>query len=200
MSKNLLLIFIRNSALGKVKTRLAKVIGDEAALELYKFLLKHTMQITQKGVFDKVVCYSEKIEENDIWNEEFYQKELQRGSDLGARMENAFCSAFAKGYDKVVIIGSDLYDLQLTQIAEAYEKLGTNDVVMGPAQDGGYYLLGLQKNHPSIFKNKAWGTATVREETLKDLENHSVYLLETLNDIDVFDDIKNNPIFDQFYK
>ncbi|WP_299005480.1 TIGR04282 family arsenosugar biosynthesis glycosyltransferase [uncultured Tenacibaculum sp.] len=197
-SKNLLLIFTRNPELGKVKTRLAKTIGNEAALDIYKFLLEHTKQVTQNLSCDKAVYYSVKVRENDIWNATTYQKHLQDGNDLGIRMHNAFQQAFSTGYEKVVIIGSDLPDLTSEHINKAFEKLNANDVVMGPAEDGGYYLLGMKKLHANIFQNKDWGTSTVRKDTLNDLQNESVHLLETLNDVDVFDDIKNNPVFNQF--
>ena len=197
-SKNLLLIFTRNPELGKVKTRLAKTIGDEAALDVYKYLLNHTKQVTQNLSCSKAVYYSVKVRENDIWNATLYQKHLQNGNDLGIRMHNAFQQAFSTGYEKVVIIGSDLPDLTSEHINEAFEKLNSNDVVMGPAEDGGYYLLGMKKLYASVFQHKDWGTSTVRKDTLNDLQNESVFLLETLNDVDVFDDIKNNPIFNQF--
>ncbi|CAM1339064.1 TIGR04282 family arsenosugar biosynthesis glycosyltransferase [Tenacibaculum aestuarii] len=197
-SKNLLLIFTRNPELGKVKTRLAKTIGNEAAFDIYKFLLEHTKQVTQNLSCDKAVYYSVKVREHDIWDATLYQKHQQNGNDLGIRMHNAFQQAFSTGYEKVIIIGSDLPDLTSEHINEAFEKLNSNDVVMGPAEDGGYYLLGMKKLHANIFQHKDWGTSTVRKDTLNDLQNESVFLLETLNDVDVFDDIKNNPIFNQF--
>ncbi|MCF2876022.1 MULTISPECIES: TIGR04282 family arsenosugar biosynthesis glycosyltransferase [unclassified Tenacibaculum] len=198
MSKNLLLIFTRNPELGKVKTRLAKTTGDESALNIYKFLLNHTKEVTQDLNCDKAVYYSVKVRNNDIWDASNYQKHQQNGDDLGIRMKNAFQEAFEKNYEKVLIIGSDLYDLNPNHINEAFEKLNSNDVVIGPAEDGGYYLLGMKELHSEVFKNKAWGTSTVRQDTLNDLQNVSVHLLETLNDVDVFDDIKDNPAFEQF--
>ncbi|WP_299119939.1 TIGR04282 family arsenosugar biosynthesis glycosyltransferase [uncultured Tenacibaculum sp.] len=198
MSKNLLLIFTRNPELGKVKTRLAKTIGDESALNIYKFLLNHTKEVTQDLNCDKAVYYSVKVRNNDIWDASNYQKRQQNGDDLGIRMKNAFQEAFDKNYEKVLIIGSDLYDLKPNHINEAFEKLNSNDIVIGPAEDGGYYLLGMKELHSEVFKNKAWGTSTVRQDTLNDLQNVSVHLLETLNDVDVFNDIKGNPAFEQF--
>ena len=129
MSKNLLLIFTRNPELGKTKTRLAKTIGDEAALEIYKFLLDHTREVTQNLTCDKAVYYSVKIRENDIWNASVYQKHQQNGDDLGERMYNAFQDAFTNNYEKVLIVGSDLYDLKPHHINNAFEKLNSNDVV-----------------------------------------------------------------------
>ncbi|MCH3885892.1 TIGR04282 family arsenosugar biosynthesis glycosyltransferase [Tenacibaculum aquimarinum] len=199
-NKNLLLIFTRNPELGKAKTRLAKSVGDETALEIYKFLLNKTKEITQNLTCDKAVYYSVKIRENDIWNSNIYQKHQQFGEDLGFRMQNAFKNSFEAGYQKVMIIGSDLYDLSPSIIEDAFSKLNTNDVVLGPAEDGGYYLLGMKALQPNIFENKAWGTSTVRAETLNDLEKVNVHLLQELNDVDVIEDIENHPAFQKFLK
>ena len=192
MSKNLVLIFTRNPELGKVKTRLAKTIGDKKALEIYILLLQKTKEITQELSCDKAVYYSVKIRENDIWEGENFQKYQQEGADLGIRMEKAFINGFSAGYEKVIIVGSDLFDLTAEAINEAFEKLDTNDVVMGPAEDGGYYLLGMKKNHPAVFKNKEWGTASVRKDTLVDLKDNTVFFLDELNDIDLYDDLKKH--------
>jgi len=199
MTKNCILIFTRNPELGKVKTRLAKTIGDETALEIYRFLLKKTLEVAQKVISDKAVFYSEKITENDNWNPEIFQKYLQVEGDLGVKMQHAFKQSFEKGYEKVAIIGSDLFDLTPEIIQEAFHALETHEVVIGPAKDGGYYLLGMKKLYQSVFENKNWGTATVLKETLEDLTNKKVFLLEELNDVDVFEDIEFHPAFQQFF-
>jgi len=196
--KNLLIIFTRNPILGKVKTRLAKTVGDKTALDIYTFLLKKTKEITLDSPCDKVVYYSEKIIKNDIWNCNSFRKEVQFGEDLGAKMKNSFYDAFENNYRKVVLIGSDIYDLESYHINEAFKKLETNDVVMGPALDGGYYLIGLKKMHPKIFDNKKWGSSTVRKDTLKNLEKVDVHLLPILNDVDVIEDIEHHPAFTKF--
>jgi hypothetical protein len=199
-SKRLLFIFTRNPELGKAKTRLAKTVGNETALEIYKFLLQKTRDISSKVTSDKAVYYSLKIRSNDIWDETMYQKHQQVGEDLGIRMLNAFKNSFDAGYQKVLIIGSDLYDLTPEIIETAFNKLDTNDVVIGPAEDGGYYLLGMNSIHTAIFKNKNWGTETVRRDTLTDLKDKKVHLLQELNDVDVFEDIEHHPAFQQFLK
>ena len=196
--KNLLIIFTRNPILGKVKTRLAKTVGDKTALDIYTFLLKKTKEITLDSPCDKVVYYSEKLIKNDIWNCNSFRKEVQSGEDLGAKMKNSFYDAFENNYRKVVPIGSDIYDLESYHINEAFKKLDTNDVVMGPALDGGYYLIGLKKMHPKIFDNKRWGSSTVRKDTLKNLEKVDVHLLPVLNDVDVIEDIEHHPAFTKF--
>ena len=200
MSKNLLLIFTRNPELGKAKTRLAKTIGDEKALEIYKFLLQKTREVSSKVSSDKAVYYSVKIRKNDIWDASIYQKHQQKGEDLGIRMLNAFKNGFDEGYKKIIIIGSDLFDLSSEDIEIAFNKLDKNDVVLGPAEDGGYYLLGINSLQETIFKNKNWGTSTVRKDTIADLKDKKVFLLKELNDIDVFEDIEQHPAFQQFLK
>ena len=187
------MIFTRNPELGKVKTRLAADIGDEAALQLYRVLLQHTFQVTKDLKCDKAVYYSEAIPENDLWEKGDFQKKLQQGNDLGERMETAFKNAFSEGYSKVIIIGSDLFDLQEEDLKRAFSALDKSDTVIGPAQDGGYYLLGMKKLDPEIFQKKAWSTSEVLEQTLQDLKNEQVELLELRNDIDTAEDLKQHP-------
>lgn len=191
MRKNttLLMTFTRNPELGKVKTRLAKGIGEKAALEVYIKLLEHTENVLRKINTDKCIWYSVSVRENDLWKDTSYQKKKQIGTDLGARMLHAFQDAFDNNYEKVIIIGSDLYDLQPKHIEEAMQALDTNDVVIGPAQDGGYYLLGMKTLHEKAFAPKNWGTETVLADTLNDLDTQKIHLLETLNDIDHAEDL-----------
>ena len=195
MTKEQLIIFTRNPELGKCKTRLAKTIGDVNALEVYKMLLQHTNSVAKQVRGDKAVYYSVQIRQEDSWDSRIYSKHKQDGDTLGRRMQNAFKTSFDHGYDKAVIIGSDLYDLKPNHIEEAYDLLDKNDVVIGPASDGGYYLLGLKFVIPDLFENKLWGTNSVFNDTLNDLENKRVGLLEELNDIDVYDDIRHYDIF-----
>ena len=200
MPKNLLLVFTRNPELGKVKTRLAKTVGNATALKIYTFLLKRTRDIAIKVSADKAVYYSVKVRENDIWDASIFQKHQQVGEDLGIRMLHAFKNGFKAGYEKVIIIGSDLYDLTSETIENAIIALENNEVVIGPAEDGGYYLLGMNSLEEKIFKNKDWGTETVRKDTLEDLKDKKVFLLGELNDVDVFEDIEHHPAFQTFLK
>jgi uncharacterized protein len=199
MNKNLLLIFTRNPELGKVKTRLATTIGAKNALQIYNFLLKHTQDIVAQIDVTKRVLYSEEINQNDIWNNKLYQKKMQFGSDLGARMKNAFADGFEDDFKKIVIVGTDLLDLEVCDIEKAFSELDNHDLVIGPAKDGGYYLLGLKFIPDGIFSNKNWGTSTVLEATLSNLENFTICFLKTKNDIDTFDDIKDIKIFKKFF-
>ncbi|MAP55297.1 TIGR04282 family arsenosugar biosynthesis glycosyltransferase [Altibacter sp.] len=197
-SKKALLIFTRNPELGKCKTRLAATIGDEAALRIYTFLLKHTVTITKALAVDKFVFYSDEIGKDDLWDNRVYHKRMQHGKDLGSRMENAFQQIFESGYEQAIIIGSDLYDLDLEGITAAFKVLDTKEVVLGPAEDGGYYLLGIKKIIPQLFRNKAWGTDTVLQDTLTDLANNDIFLLPEKNDVDRWEDIAHLSVFKQF--
>ena len=198
-SKKALIIFTRNPELGQCKTRLAKVLGDEAALNIYVYLLQQTAQVSEGVNADKYVFYSEHIKNNDFWNPDIFRKKLQSGTDLGSRMENAFSELFNMGYQKVMIIGSDLLDLEQRQIDHAFEHLDLHDIVIGPSKDGGYYLLGMKIMHSDIFRNKDWGTETVLSATLNDLQKSHVKLLEELNDIDTFEDMKHYKQLERFY-
>ncbi len=199
-NKNLLIIFTRNPELGKCKTRLAATVGDHAALEIYKFLLEHTVTITKDLDVTKEIHYSIKIREHDMWESKIYNKKTQFGDDLGQRMENAFKEGFANGYENIVIIGSDIYDLTQTDLENAFQALQSYEYVIGPAQDGGYYLFGMKSLNSQVFKNKAWGTETVLQDTLNDLQKNDIQLLEERNDVDYYEDIKDVEVFQKFLK
>lgn len=198
--QNLLLIFTRNPELGKCKTRLAATVGDSNALEIYRFLLRHTVNFTKNVKAQKEVHYSETIWGNDIWDNTIFDKKLQQGSDLGERMFNAFKTGFSARYNKIIVIGSDMYDLSTTEMDNAFQQLDTHDYVVGPAEDGGYYLLGMTANTPLLFKNKEWGKETVLRDTMNDLKNENVKTLDIKNDIDLYEDIKNVEVFQPFLK
>jgi rSAM/selenodomain-associated transferase 1 len=196
----LLMVFVRNPVLGKVKTRLAQTMGNERALEIYLLLLEHTLQIASKADCDKAVYYSDYIESEEDWVAKHFKQCTQTGKDLGERMANAFQTAFASGYKKVVIIGSDCLELHARDINEAFEKLQYTDAVVGPAKDGGYYLLGLNAFHPAFFQNKKWSTENVFLDTLIDLQNLklSFDVLPTLSDIDEEKDLEfHKSVFNQ---
>lgn len=197
---NLLLIFTRNLYLGKVKKRLAAKVGDLPALGIYEFLLKHTASITAPVDADKRVYYSERVEESDLWNSKIFEKRQQQGADLGERMMNAFKEGFESGYSNIIIIGSDLYDLSTNNIEKAFESLETSDYVLGPAVDGGYYLLGMKSLNSEVFKNKTWSTDSVLEQTLENIKNDKTTILEERNDIDHYEDLEGHPVFQQFLK
>lgn len=186
-----LIIFVRNPLMGKVKSRLAKVIGDEKALKVYQLLLKHTLKITKESVCDKFLFYTDFIPEKDIWDFPCYHKYLQKGNDLGKRMKHAFEIVFCQGYKRVIIIGSDCFELKTTDIDIAFKLLNDKGAMIGPAKDGGYYLLGLRQELPDLFKNIPWSTHEVLKKTVRKLEQWKIpfAMLPVLHDVDMFSDL-----------
>ncbi|RDC63160.1 TIGR04282 family arsenosugar biosynthesis glycosyltransferase [Adhaeribacter pallidiroseus] len=195
MNKKLLLIFVKNAVLGKVKTRLAATIGPDKAYEIYQILLKRTFEVTVALPVTKVVYYSDYTSE-DLFKPPYYNKHIQSGQDLGERMQQAFAQAFADGFREVCIIGSDCYELTEDILLQAFEKLERNDVVIGPAEDGGYYLLGMKELHPSLFTGKNWSTDSVLPDTLNNVKanGQSVALLPQLTDVDEEKDLSTIPL------
>ncbi|MEO9869331.1 TIGR04282 family arsenosugar biosynthesis glycosyltransferase [Ekhidna sp.] len=191
MTDRLLMIFVKNLIPGMVKTRLAKDIGIDKALDVYMELVNHTNKITQKIEVNKAVYYSEYVEIEDIWDTGNYELNVQKGMTLGEKMSTAFDEAF-DSHNKVVIIGSDCYDLNSKIIKKAFEMLDENDLVVGPAKDGGYYLLGMSEYLPQLFQNKEYSTDSVLKELLNEAEELelSVHQLPTLSDIDTLADLK----------
>jgi hypothetical protein len=149
---------------------------------------------------EKSVYYSEAIWQDDIWDATIYQKKLQSDGDLGVKMASAFQEGFEAGFEKIIVIGSDMYDLNEGDIENAFSQLSKTDFVIGPAEDGGYYLLGMKTLEPSVFKNKEWGTETVLKATINDLKNKNRILLDTRNDVDYYEDIANISAFKPFLK
>lgn len=195
MSKSLVIVFVKNIKLGTVKTRLAKTIGDYGAFEVYSELVKITENATEALEVDKRIYFSNAIVETK-WKNNF--KTVQKGNNLGERMLNAFKDGFDNGYNKIVLIGSDLPDINHRHITNGLKALDKNDAVFGPAEDGGYYLVGMSKLIPQIFENKPWSQSHLLKETLEELNQDSfnVGILEMLNDIDTYNDL----ITSDFYK
>ena len=195
-TENALIIFIKNPQLGKVKTRLAKTVGDEKALEIYlelskitrencKMSLRGTRQLRGQSTIQPYVFYSDFINKNDDWSNDIFEKAVQSGDDLGDRMLNAF-SFILKNHEKACIIGSDCPTLSVAILESAFEALDNHDFVVGPSTDGGYYLLGMNapqylsdnkseiRNPKSeieppqyLFENMVWSTENVLHETLR---------------------------------
>jgi rSAM/selenodomain-associated transferase 1 len=194
MKKEVLIIFVKNPILGTVKTRLAATVGDVEALDIYKQLLVHTMQITKSLSQDVFVYYNDHIDQEDLWGNEIYQKRIQSNGNLGQKMHQAFLECFDQGYDTVVVIGSDLMDIDQGLIEHAFNHLSQKDIIVGPALDGGYYLLGMRRLYIELFENKNWSTESVFLDTLSDINNLGLkYVsLPVLNDIDTEDDWKKH--------
>lgn len=191
MSKEAIIVFLKFPELGRSKTRLAATVGDENALKVYNELLKRTHLITKDLKVDKYLFYDKFSENKMPWGDDLYFTAYQKESNLGGRMRDAFEQLFAKSYQRVVIIGSDCYELSQNIIEGALEALKTKDVVIGPAKDGGYYLLGLNKMVPQLFTNIPWSTEEVFKMSTSILESLGIQYATTpkLSDIDTFDDL-----------
>ena len=198
MEKSAVIILIRNPVLGCVKTRLAADIGNLNALNVYKNLLSYTRNITNSMDSSRLLFYSDFIDLNDDWEDGIYQKYLQSGNDFGEKMLNAFNIALTQ-HELVVIIGSDCFELNSEIIELAFKKLKYFDVVIGPAKDGGYYLMGLKRVYPELFQGKNWSTDSVLSETINTLKELDLtyHLLPLLGDIDTLQDLKASKLYEQ---
>lgn len=185
-----MIVFVKNARLGHAKTRLARSVGDRKALEIYQRLCRYTRDVAKEVDAEREVSFSEHVEKDCIWQGEEFEHTVQQGKDLGARMNHAFAKAFGKGAERIVLIGSDCAELTAEIIVRSFEVLEQHDVVLGPAADGGYYLIGLSRPAPALFKGIAWSTGEVLSETLQIAEGHKlgVCLLEKLNDVDEIED------------
>lgn len=190
-SKEKLIIFVKNEEAGKTKTRLAATIGDEQALEAYRKLLGWTVKQTRELDVIREVWYSRFVARDDIWETGDYKKQLQSGDNLGERMSNAFRKSFVEeSFQKVVIIGSDCAELTSGVIEQAFQKLEDHEFVIGPAEDGGYYLLGMRSYHPEVFEEIEWSTGSVFQKTVEKIEGLGLgyTALKELNDVDTIED------------
>lgn len=187
-----LLIFVKNAVESKVKTRLAATLGNTVALKVYRQLLEHTKKCTKLLSADKIIFYSDYFEDDDSWNNDVYHKEVQKGNNLGERMENAFEYAFEQGNDQVAIIGSDCFEISSEIIENAFAQLEHCDVVLGPALDGGYYLLGTKSLYRELFCDISWSTNQVLKQTIKGCTKLGLKIttLKELSDIDNEADLK----------
>ncbi|MBL7056126.1 TIGR04282 family arsenosugar biosynthesis glycosyltransferase [Candidatus Woesearchaeota archaeon] len=183
--KEIIVVFAKYPEEGKVKTRLGKEIGMEKAANIYKKLLENTIKNTSSKDYDVALCFSPKNKEKEF--EELLNIKImnpQSKGNLGARMKDCF-EHFLKDYQKVIIIGSDLPDMNQEIIKESFEILETKDVALGPSTDGGYYLIGM-KHLNELFSNIEWSTNTVLKETINKIKKNNLTftLLKELKDID----------------
>jgi rSAM/selenodomain-associated transferase 1/rSAM/selenodomain-associated transferase 2 len=189
-----IIIFLRYPKNGQVKTRLAKTTSSEFATSFYKSCAENIVKNVKKipGI-NRFAFYSNEDEKEKIigWLGSKLFFSPQQGNDLGNRMKNAFEKIFSTGSQKVIIIGTDIPDLSKELIRDAFNSLDSNDVVIGPSEDGGYYLFGVKKMHTKLFDGIEYSTSSVLSETLarvKDL-NLTYHLLPVLPDIDTEKDL-----------
>ncbi|MDG2396723.1 MAG: TIGR04282 family arsenosugar biosynthesis glycosyltransferase [Flavobacteriaceae bacterium] len=186
----LLIVFCKNLVEGQVKTRIENSIGRKKALLVYKRLVERTKKAVLKVNSKKIIYYSDYIEKKDNWFKYVNQKKTQKGENLGERITNAFKNGFISGFFPIILIGSDLWNINSKEINFAFKTLEENDYVIGPACDGGYYLIGMRKKKFKLFENKSWSTDKLLSETLKDLTNEKIFFLDKKNDIDTIEDLK----------
>jgi len=191
MNGPLLLVFLKNPELGMVKTRLAAGIGDAQALAVYQRLLEVTASACAPLAVQKEAWYAQRIPRSGEWQMPGMPARIQVGHDLGDRMEHAFSAAFTIGHSPVIIIGTDCPGLTTAILQEALDALDAQDAVIGPARDGGYYLLGLRAPFADVFRNKQWSTSSVFAGTMADLDRagRSTYVLRELIDVDTEADL-----------
>jgi len=188
-------LFVKAPLPGRVKTRLSKVVGRHEAANLYKCFVTDTIAVLQQTDFALRICYHPPQAANQMidWLGPSFTYMPQRGNNLGVRMTDAFNNVFSGGIRNAVLIGSDLPDLSGKIINEAFASLKTTAAVIGPALDGGYYLIGFNHNSflPAVFEDIPWGTEDVYAKTLNIFQNHKVgyHLLPVCRDIDDYQDL-----------
>jgi rSAM/selenodomain-associated transferase 1 len=186
-----LIFFTKYPVPGRVKTRMIPILGADGACALHQNLVKHTLQQINKLQAQKTLSFEILYSGG---NRALMQKWLGEGREfspqgrgsLGARMKRAFDQAFRSGFKRVILIGSDIPGLNKKTLQEAFSALASHDLVLGPARDGGYYLIGMTHYFPFLFNRIPWGESLVLEKTL-DLARRSglkIFLLEELDDID----------------
>jgi uncharacterized protein len=191
----MLVIFTRYPRPGQAKTRLIPALGPEGAARLQNRMTEHSLR-QARGLKTPIAIYYTNGKERELrdWLGEDLCYHTQCAGDLGAKMLGAFCDSLAAGTG-VVIIGTDCPGIDTHLLAQAFQRLETADLVLGPALDGGYYLIGLRRVIPALFENIAWSTDQVLSQTLAIANrlNLSIHLLPELPDIDRPEDLKFLP-------
>lgn len=191
-STHAVVIFGKNPVPGEVKTRLAGRIGPDAAAELYRAFLLDTLQTCRSVKADTrlyLAPSSEPVDKPIIENHPIHFR--QSGAGLGDRMSNAFEKTFDDGYSQVCVVGSDHPTLPGGMIEAGFDRLEAGGAVFGPSEDGGYYLVALDRPHPELFERIQYGRPSVLRETLSKAAAASIKisLLERWYDVDTPDDL-----------
>jgi hypothetical protein len=193
---DILIVFVKQPEPGAVKTRLAEAIGAENAAELYRAMAEEVVRRThpRAGEYGRLFFYTP--DEARCGMGTWFPAETclpQRGDDLGARMAAAFAEAFRRGARRAAIIGTDSPAVSRELVLEALDALKGHDVAIGPASDGGYYLLALDRPRPELFDGISWSTPSVLRQTLERAASLGlrVRLLKALTDIDTLADLRS---------
>ncbi len=187
--KQAILFFVKYPTPGKVKTRLAKTVGFDKAARIYRQLAEENFAVLKSvDEADLIVMFDPPEDEPQVkqWLKEADYYFPQQGLDLGARLSQAFLNAFDNGYQRVIVVGSDILGLTAEIIEQSFVSLATFDIVIGPAHDGGYYLLGSHQHYPQLFSGISWSTEKVFHETCQIIKSKMLacHILQTLKDLD----------------
>ena len=196
MTDACIIYFVKFPEAGKVKTRLGEESTPLGAAHLYKAIVEEQLPTLESGADDVLVCYAPERAGGlmIVWLGPERRYLSQKGGDLGQRMENAFREAFFLGYKRVVLVGSDIPGLELVHVQQALEEVGPKRVAIGPARDGGYYLIAFQREGFcfEVFRDMNWEGPDVCAQTVARLErNHfNVAWTPALEDLDTLKDLR----------
>lgn len=184
--KTALIILVHDSVPSTVKTGKISIISAQESDAIRRQLLMHTQRVTIHLMADKFLFINEYSSGNNVWNKSGYIKRMQRGRGIGEIILNAFETVFSMGYSKVVLISSDSIETETSHLVQAFDNLDSYDIVIGPTQEGGYYLLGMKRMHRLLFKHKAWNTALLLQQTLDDVTQLRLtyHLQRVMNDVE----------------
>lgn len=194
-SRNALIVFTREPEPGKTKTRLMPYLSPEQCAELHRCMLKDISREMRKADAALIVAYTGENTGDPVFLRSIMGKSAlfirQRGGDIGSRMQNAIEDVLGLGYDKAVLIGTDIPEIKAETINASLDLLESCDVVMGPTYDGGYYLIGMKALHPEAFNVESYGGSTVFDETAGSLRKAGLSVRETdaYADLDTKDDL-----------
>ena len=197
MTNEAIIIFLKKPIKGKVKTRLAREVGDERALDIYLKLIGKMKEAVSALPYDVHLFYSElDVAENNAVNLEAAGIWQQEGVGIGERMFNALKKILGLGYGAAVLVGADIWGIKSQDFNDAFDLLKHKDVVFGPARDGGYYLVGFKNPYPDLFRLAAWSHERVLSDSLDICKrnNLSVGLIRKLKDIDYAADLEGTDL------
>lgn len=191
----ILALFAKTPRLGRVKTRLTPPFTAEEALALHEALLHDSCELLRKAaaaVGASGRLYLDEGTTGKLHAPEGCELRLQVGADLGERLRRAFEAELEPGPQRLVVIGSDSPHLPVAWLLRAFADLERQDLVIGPARDGGYYLLGAGRVHPFLFEEVPWGTAQVYRETVRRARRAGLGIasLPALDDVDVEESVR----------
>lgn len=196
--KQAIILYTRVPLAGRTKTRLMPYLSPGQCRKLHEYFLKeicHTCEAVEADLLVFCTPWEERARLRQLWSREIPMYP-QSGSDLGEGMANAFRQAFALGYEKVLLMGTDVPQVKVETLRGQFDNLDTADIVINPTRDGGYFLIGMKQAYDEIWHVRQYGTGTVFEETLAHMRRMqlTVAVGETYLDIDTPEDLQS------FYK